>query len=156
MGKFLPSFCWFWRVTRSLKACAYCLRAYWLKFLPFNAPLSFFSLLVINPQDWMSHSVGRGFQIDIHVCPATRFWVCPLQPWSSVFVQHGNCKLYHLLASGGTIPDCHAQSSWKYWQIARAVRDTDWMYTGVRQGLLEWAEPALADATLFPVKNCRC
>lgn len=41
-------------------------------------------------------------------------------------VQHGSCKLYHLLALGGTIPDFQTQSSWKRWQAATAVRDTDW------------------------------
>lgn len=45
----------------------YCLRAYWLKFLPFNAPLSFFSLLVTNPEDWISYSIGRGFQVNDHM-----------------------------------------------------------------------------------------
>lgn len=41
-------------------------------------------------------------------------------------VQHGSCKLCHLLALGGTIPDFQTQSSWKRWQAATAVRDTDW------------------------------
>lgn len=123
----------------------YCLRAYWLKFLPFNAPLSFFSLLVANPEDWISYSIGRGFQVNDHMqscVPCHKVLGLSSPALIQCFFQHGNCKLYHLLALGGTIPDFQTQSSWKHWQIATAVRDTDWTGTGA---------VGVANATLLPV-----
>lgn len=78
--------------------------------------------------------VSRSMTTYKSVCPAMRFWVCPLMPLSSVFVQHGNCKLYPLLTLAGTTPDFQTQSSWKHWHTATAVRDTDWTAQASHRG----------------------